>query len=91
MQCAVSGDAQGKRNWQAVPVNTAATYSVAAMLRFSFQFRFTWKSTARPMPAPVHNPATADPKDKDQAKYSSVNRTEAAQLGINPSNAASSG
>ena len=81
----------GKTQPHRKPVATAPAYKAPKKAKFSFWGRFTLNSTASPSPAPVHSPATADPKDKAPLKYSSVSRTEAAQLGMNPRSPVSRG
>ena len=73
------------------PAMTAAVYNKPVIFKFSLGFLFTRKRTIRPIPALVQRPATTEAKERAPLKYNSVNRTEAAQFGINPMSAARKG
>ena len=73
------------------PAATAIPYNTAIIFTFSFLSGFTLNKTTRPIPAPVHNPAITDANEIAPLIYSCVRITDAAQLGINPINAAITG
>ena len=61
------------------------------IVRFSLRFLFTSNSTINPAPAPEQRPAMIEAKEMTPFKYNSVNKTDTAQFGIRPSNAAMNG
>ena len=61
------------------------------MAKHSFLFRLVLNKTTSPIPAPVHRPATAEPKLIAPSRKSCVIRIEAAQFGISPSSAVRNG
>lgn len=67
-----------------IPATIAIPYNKPTIIKFSFIGLLYRKSTNRPTPAPVDNPATVAGKLVIPDKYSSVSMTDAPQLGINP-------
>ena len=53
--------------------------------QFSFIFLFCLNKIATPIPAPLHRPAIILPNVSPPTIYNCTNKTEIAQLGINPS------
>ena len=75
----------------ATPTKAPAAQVRPVMNRFCFQEGLVRHSTARPTPAPVHRPATRLEKRRAPSTYSWVSNTLAAQLGIRPTRAATTG
>ena len=75
----------------ATPRNAPAPHVRPVMNRFCFHEGLVRHSTARPTPAPVQRPATRLEKRRAPSTYSWVSSTLAAQLGIRPTSAATTG
>ena len=74
-------------DWSNIPENILTNKSKRIIFIVSFMLSFFLISTSKPSPALEHNPEITDPKPIAPFIYITVIATDAAQFGINPTNA----